>query len=52
MDLYKNKLQTLGYQEALRDDEVGDEPLMRNSEKKVLEIRDRCRAAHVPFFFQ
>lgn len=30
LDLLKAKLHTLGYQEVLRDDEVGDEPLMRN----------------------
>lgn len=35
MDLYKGKLQTLGYQEVFRDDEVGDEPLMRNAEKNA-----------------
>lgn len=35
MDLYKGKLQALGYQEVFRDDEVGDEPLMRNAEKKA-----------------
>ena len=30
MDHYKEKLRLLGYNEALRDDEVGAEPLMRN----------------------
>ena len=30
LDLMKTKLQALGYQEVLRDDEVNDEPLMRN----------------------
>jgi three-Cys-motif partner protein len=35
MDHYKEKLQGLGYQEVLRDDEVGDEPLMRNAEKRA-----------------
>ena len=35
MDLYKEKLQDLGYKEALRDDEIGDEPLMRNAEKNA-----------------
>lgn len=31
MDHYKEKLQDLGYQEVFRDDEVGDEPLIRNA---------------------
>ena len=35
MDLYKRKLQGLGYQEVFRDDEIGDEPLMRNAEKNA-----------------
>ena len=35
MDLYKSKLRTLGYQEVFRDDEIGDEPLMRNAEKNA-----------------
>ena len=35
MDLYKGKLQDLGYAEVLRDDEVGDEPLMRNAKRKT-----------------
>jgi three-Cys-motif partner protein len=35
MDLYKQKLQALGYQEVFRDDEIGDEPLMRNAEKNA-----------------
>jgi three-Cys-motif partner protein len=35
MDHYKEKLRGLGYQETLRDDEVGDEPLMRNAEKRA-----------------
>jgi three-Cys-motif partner protein len=35
IDLYKEKLQELGYQEALRDDETGDEPLMRNAQKRA-----------------
>lgn len=30
LDLMKAKLKALGYQEVLRDDEVNDEPLMRN----------------------
>ena len=30
LDLMKAKLMALGYQEVLRDDEVNDEPLMRN----------------------
>jgi three-Cys-motif partner protein len=35
MDHYKEKLQGLGYQEVFRDDEVGDEPLIRNAERNV-----------------
>jgi three-Cys-motif partner protein len=35
MDLYREKLLKLGYQEVLRDDEVGDEPLIRNAEKNA-----------------
>ncbi len=35
MDHYKEKLQELGYKEVLRDDEVGDEPLIRNAKKKA-----------------
>jgi len=35
MDLYKSKLQALGYQEVFRDDEVGDEPLMRNARRNA-----------------
>jgi len=33
MDHYKEKLQDLGYKETFRDDEIGDEPLIRNAEK-------------------
>ncbi len=35
MDYYKGKLSALGYKEVLRDDEVGDEPLMRNAQKQA-----------------
>jgi three-Cys-motif partner protein len=35
MDHYKEKLQELGYEEVFRDDEVGDEPLIRNAEKNA-----------------
>ena len=35
MDLYKSKLQALGYQEVLRDDQVGDEPLIRNAARNA-----------------
>jgi three-Cys-motif partner protein len=31
MDFYKEKLQSLGYKEVLLDDEVNDEPLIRNA---------------------
>jgi three-Cys-motif partner protein len=33
MDYYKGKLQDLGYKEVLRDDEIGDEPLIRNAKR-------------------
>lgn len=35
IDYYKQRLQNLGYAEVLRDDETGDEPLMRNAQKKA-----------------
>ena len=35
LDLYKSKLQATGYREVKRDDEVGDEPLMRNAKKNA-----------------
>ena len=35
MDHYKEKLQQLGYEEAFRDDEVGDEPLIRNAKRNA-----------------
>jgi len=35
IDWYKSRLQTLGYQEVRRDDEVGGEPLMRNVTRKA-----------------
>ncbi len=35
IDYYKAKLHTLGYVEVLRDDETGDEPLIRNSKKNA-----------------
>jgi three-Cys-motif partner protein len=35
MDHYKEKLQDLGYKEVFRDDEIGDEPLMRNAKKRA-----------------
>jgi three-Cys-motif partner protein len=35
MDHYKGKLQDLGYTQVLRDDEVGDEPLMRNTQRRA-----------------
>jgi three-Cys-motif partner protein len=35
MDYYKSKLQRLGYKEVLRDDEIGDEPLIRNAKKNA-----------------
>lgn len=36
MDQYKAKLQRLGYAQVLRDDETGDEPLIRNSRNAPL----------------
>lgn len=35
MDYYKERLQGLGYKEVLRDDEIGDEPLMRNAKRNA-----------------
>jgi three-Cys-motif partner protein len=35
MDLYKSNLVKLGYKDAFRDDEVGDEPLIRNAGKNA-----------------
>lgn len=35
MDHYKEKLLDMGYKEVFRDDEVGDEPLIRNAKKNV-----------------
>jgi three-Cys-motif partner protein len=35
MDYYKSKLAKLGYVEVFRDDEVHDEPLMRNAQKRA-----------------
>lgn len=35
MDHYKDNLQKLDYKEVLRDDETGDEPLIRNSQKNA-----------------
>lgn len=35
IDLYKSNLQTLGYVDIKRDNEVGDEPLIRNSRRKA-----------------
>jgi len=35
MDYYKERLRSLGYAEVLRDDETGDEPLIRNSDRNA-----------------
>ena len=35
IDLYQNKLKELGYIEVRRDDEVGDEPLIRNAKRNA-----------------
>lgn len=35
IDLYKQKLFALGYKDVRRDDEVGDEPLIRNSRRNA-----------------
>lgn len=35
IDLYRSQLQRLGYKEIRRDDEVGDEPLMRNAQRRA-----------------
>jgi hypothetical protein len=35
LDHYKDKLQSLGYREVFRDDEIGDEPLIRNAKRNA-----------------
>jgi len=35
IDFYKERLQELGYTEVLRDDQVGDEPLIRNARRRA-----------------
>lgn len=35
IDLYKSRLHDLGYSNIMRDDEVGDEPLMRNAQRNA-----------------
>jgi three-Cys-motif partner protein len=35
IDFYRNRLQALGYVEVRRDDEIGDEPLMRNTTRNA-----------------
>jgi len=35
IDFYKSRLQALGYKEVLRGDEVGGEPLMRNTKRNA-----------------
>lgn len=35
IDFYKERLQDLGYTEVLRDDQVGDEPLIRNAMRRA-----------------
>ena len=35
IDLYQNKLRGLGYIEVRRDDEIGDEPLIRNAKRNA-----------------
>lgn len=35
IDFYKERLQDLGYTEVLRDDQVGDEPLIRNAKRRA-----------------
>jgi len=35
IDHYKQRLYELGYQEVLRDDETGDEPLIRNARRRA-----------------
>lgn len=35
IDFYKGRLQDLGYKEVLRDDQVGDEPLIRNARRRA-----------------
>jgi len=47
LDHYKEKLQDLGYKEILRDDEVGDEPLIRNSKRSAPLYRLLFASKHV-----
>jgi len=35
IEFYKSRLRALGYKEVVRGDEVGDEPLMRNVERRA-----------------
>jgi len=35
IDFYKDRLQALGYREVFRDDQVGDEPLIRNAKRQA-----------------
>jgi three-Cys-motif partner protein len=35
IDFYRERLQDLGYTEVLRDDQVGDEPLIRNARRRA-----------------
>ena len=35
IDFYKGRLQDLGYTEVLQDDQVGDEPLIRNARRRA-----------------
>jgi len=35
IDFYKDRLQALGYKEVFRDDQVGDEPLIRNAKRQA-----------------
>lgn len=35
IDLYRSRLHDLGYSNIMRDDEVGDEPLMRNAQRNA-----------------
>ena len=47
LDLYKSKLQAAGYREVKRDDEVGDEPLMRTAKKNAPLYRLLFASKHV-----
>lgn len=47
IDFYKGRLQDLGYKEVLRDDQVGDEPLIRNARRRAPLYRLLFASKHI-----